>query len=90
MRAWHRLIWRNPRYLHIVRGSPCSGGHVVYSIPCLPILRRQRRPPAASRGLQSQQFHANAGNPEDGGAVIADQLARATDQDRRQGREPRS
>ena len=54
------------------------------------ILRRQRRPPPAPRaGLQSRQFHADAGDAEDGGAVVADQLAREADQDRRQGREPR-
>jgi hypothetical protein len=40
-------------------------------------------------GLQSRQFHADAGDAEDGGAVVADQLAREADQDRRQGREPR-
>jgi hypothetical protein len=35
------------------------------------------------------KFHADAGDTEDGGAVVADQLAREADQDRRQGREPR-
>ncbi|TMJ44406.1 MAG: hypothetical protein E6G90_17055 [Alphaproteobacteria bacterium] len=55
-----------------------------------PILRRQRRPPPAPRaGLQSRQFHADAGDAKDGGTVVADQLAREADQDRRQGREPR-
>jgi hypothetical protein len=37
-----------------------------------PILRRQRRPPPAPRaGLQSRQFHADAGDAEDRGAVVA-------------------
>src|SRR6478736_6345460 len=45
--------------------------------------------PAPRAGLQSRQFHADAGDAEDGGAVVADQLAREADQDRRQGREPR-
>src|SRR5271165_4009809 len=58
--------------------------------PVVPILRRQRRPPPAPRaGLQSRQFHADAGDAEDGGAVVADQPAREADQDRCQGREPR-
>jgi len=39
--------------------------------------------------LQSRQFHADAGDAEDGGAVVANQLVREADQDRRQGREPR-
>ena len=34
-------------------------------------------------------FHADAGDAEDGGAVVADQPAREADQDRRQGRQPR-
>src|SRR6202049_3996757 len=56
----------------------------------MPILRCQRRPlPAPRSGLQSRQFHADAGHAEDGGAVVADQLAREADQDRRQGRQPR-
>ena len=44
--------------------------------PVMPILRRQRgAPPAPRAGLQSRQFHADAGDAEDGGAVVADQLA---------------
>jgi hypothetical protein len=44
------------------------------------IRRRHHRPPPAPRA---------AGDAEDGGAVVADQLAREADRDRRQGREPR-
>jgi hypothetical protein len=33
-------------------------------------------PPTPRAGLQSRQFHADAGDAEDGGAVVADQLAR--------------
>jgi hypothetical protein len=54
-------------------------------------LCRQRGPPPAScTGLQSRQFHANPGDAKDDGAVVADQPAREVDQDRRQGRQPRS
>jgi uncharacterized membrane protein len=35
------------------------------------------------------EFHADAGDAEDSGAMVADQLAREAYQDRRQGREPR-
>ena len=55
----------------------------------MPHLRRQRRPPPAPRScLQPWQFHADAGDAEDGGAVVADQPAREADQDRREGRQP--
>jgi Transposase DDE domain group 1 len=54
-------------------------------------LRRQRRAPSASRPrLQPRKFHADAGNAEGGGAVVADQPAREADQDWREGRQPRS
>jgi hypothetical protein len=50
-------------------------------------LCRQRGSPAAScTGLQSRQFHANPGDAKDREAVVADQLAREADQDRREGR----
>jgi hypothetical protein len=39
--------------------------------------------------LQSRQFHANAGDARDRRAVVADQLAREADQDRRQGGQSR-
>src|SRR5271168_4153470 len=56
----------------------------------MPHLRRQRRPPSTScTRLQSGQLHADAGDVEDGGAVVADQLAREADQNRREGRQPR-
>jgi hypothetical protein len=57
----------------------------------MPHLYRQRRsPPAPCSGLQSWQFHADAGDAEDRGPVVADQLAREADQDRREGRQPRT
>jgi hypothetical protein len=40
-------------------------------------------PSASCPGLQSRQFHADAGDAEDGRAVVADQPAREADQDRR-------
>jgi hypothetical protein len=47
--------------------------------------------PSAPRScLQPRQFHADARDAEDGGAVVADQPAREADQDRREGRQPRS
>src|SRR6266852_1437172 len=57
--------------------------------PVMPLLRRQRGAPSASCPcLQSRQFHADAGDAEDGGAVVANQPAREADQDRRKGGEP--
>jgi len=41
-------------------------------------------------GLQPRQLHADAGDAQDGGAVVADQPAREVDQDRREGRQPRA
>ena len=38
---------------------------------------------SSTRWLQSRQFHADAGDAEDRGAVVADQPAREADQDRR-------
>jgi hypothetical protein len=56
--------------------------------PIVPLLRRQRGPPSVARaGLQSRQLHADAGDAEDGGAVVADQPAGEADRDRRQGRQ---
>jgi hypothetical protein len=56
----------------------------------MPFLRRQRRPSSAPRtGLQPRQFHADAGDAQNGRAVAANQPAREVDQDRRQGGEPR-
>ena len=55
----------------------------------VPHLRRQYRPPSASRPrLQLGQLYAHAGAAENDGAVVADQPAREADQDRRQGRQP--
>jgi hypothetical protein len=54
-------------------------------------LRRQRgSPPASCTGLQSRKFHVNPGDAKDREAVVADQLAREADQDRREGCLPRS
>ena len=58
--------------------------------PVVPFLRRQRGPSSVARaGLQSRQLHADAGDAEDRGAVVADQPAGKIDQDRREGRQPR-
>jgi len=55
----------------------------------MPDLCRQRRPPSTScAGVQPGQFHAHAGDAEDGGAVVVDQPAREADQDRCEGRQP--
>ena len=57
----------------------------------MPDLRRQCRSPSAPRAcVQPRQLHAHAGDAEDGAAVVADQPARKAEQDRREGREPRS
>jgi len=44
--------------------------------------------PRAEAG-QSRQFHADSGDAEDVGAVVAYELARDPDQDQRRGLEPR-
>jgi hypothetical protein len=45
----------------------------------VPLLCRQRGSPSAPRpGVQPWQFHADAGDAQGGGAVVADQLARAS------------
>src|SRR6266850_6398694 len=54
------------------------------------LCRQRGSPPASCAGLQSRQFHANPGDAKDRGAVVVDQLAREADQDRREGRPPRS
>src|SRR5271169_5123207 len=54
------------------------------------LCRQRGSPPASCAGLQSWQFHANPGDAKDRGAVVADQLAREADQDRREGRQPRT
>jgi hypothetical protein len=52
----------------------------------MPHVRRQRRPPSASCArLQPRQLHADAGDPQVGGAVVADRRSREADQDWRQG-----
>src|SRR6266516_3910299 len=53
------------------------------------LVRRQRRPAsAACAGLQSRQLHADAGSARGGQAVVADEPAGKTREDRRQGRVP--
>jgi len=40
------------------------------------LLRRERRPPSIARArLQSRLLHAGTGDAQDGGTVVADQLA---------------
>ena len=52
----------------------------------LPHIRCQRRPPSITRArLQPCQLHADAGDAQGGGTVVADQPAREADQDRRKG-----
>jgi hypothetical protein len=56
----------------------------------LPDLLRQRRAPSAPRPrVQPRQLHADAGDAQDGAAVVTDQPAREADQDRREGGELR-
>jgi hypothetical protein len=56
--------------------------------------KRRGRGRDRARGLHALaynlgKFHADAGDAQDGTAVVADQPAGEADQDRRQGREPR-
>jgi hypothetical protein len=60
---------------HIAIETDDYAGALANFNKVMPILRRQRRPPPAPRsGLQSRQFHADAGDAEDGGAVVVDSL----------------
>jgi Transposase DDE domain group 1 len=45
---------------------------------------------ASQMGRFETQLHADAGDAEVGGALVADQPAREADQDRREGRQPRA
>jgi hypothetical protein len=55
------------------------------------LVRRQRRPsPASCTGLQSRQLPAHASNAGADQGLVADESERETDQDRREGGEPRS
>jgi hypothetical protein len=55
----------------------------------MPILCCQRCPPSAPRPrLQPGQFHADAGDAQHGGGMVADQPAREANQDRREGCQP--
>jgi len=58
-----------------------SSGRACHAVPSLPTPSAF----APRAGLQPRQFHADAGDAEDRGAVVADQPAREADQDRRQG-----
>jgi hypothetical protein len=56
----------------------------------MPFLRGQRRASSAPCArLQPRQLHADVGDAQGGGVVVADQPVREADQDRRQGGEPR-
>jgi hypothetical protein len=53
----------------------------------MPHLCRQRRASPAPRAcLQPRQLHADAGDADGGGALVADQPVREADQDRGEGR----
>jgi hypothetical protein len=82
----HRL--QPPRHLRAV--DQRRQGRDQVDPPVVPLLRRQRGSPSVARArLQPRQLHADAGDAEDGGAVVADQPAGEADQDRRQGGLPR-
>jgi hypothetical protein len=70
--------------------SRMRGRHFRFICRCCRAARQRRPPPAPRVGLKSRQLHADAGDAEDRGAVVVDQPAREADQDRRQGRQPRS
>jgi len=57
-------------------------------LSCRTFARQRRPPPAPCARLQSRQPHADAGDAQGGGAVVADQPAREANQDRREGRQP--
>jgi hypothetical protein len=82
--AERRRLLQSPRHLRAVHQRGQGRDQVDPAV--VPILRREcRPPPVACAGVQPWQFHADAGDAEDGGAVVADQPAREADQDRRQG-----
>src|ERR1700730_15743460 len=69
-----RCLLQPPRHLRAVHQR--RQGRDQVDPPVVPLLRCQCRPPPAPRaGLQSRQLHADAGDAEDRGAVVADQLA---------------
>jgi hypothetical protein len=85
-RADRRLL-QPPRHLRAVHQRGQERDQVDPAV--VPFLRRQCGSPAAScPGVQPWQFHADAGDAQDGGAVVADQSARKADPDRRKGRQP--
>ena len=56
----------------------------------MPLIRRQRRPPSASRPcIQSRQLPAYARDARVDQGLVADEPTGKADQDRREGREPR-
>src|SRR5438132_7865869 len=78
-----------PRHLRAIHQRGQGRDQVDPAV--VPFLRRQRgSPPAPCLGLQPLQFHADAGDAQDRGTVVADQLAGEADQDRRQGGQPRA
>ena len=88
-RRARRCLLQPPGHLRAVHQG--RQGRDQVDPPVVPLLRGQCRPPPASCPcLQPWQLHADAGDAEDGGAVVGDQPARVADQDRREGRQPRS
>ncbi len=85
----HRRLLQPPRHLRAVHQG--GQGRDQMDPAVMPILRCQRgSPPAPCPGLQPRQFHADAGDAQDRGTVVADQLAGEADQDWRQGGQPRA
>src|SRR5712691_4409287 len=86
--AYRRLL-QPPRHLRAVHQRGQGRSQVDAAV--MPFLRRQRGSPSAPcPGVQPWEFHADAGDTQDRGAMVADQPAGEADQDRRQGGEPRA
>src|SRR6266851_431381 len=84
----HRRLLQPPRHLRAVHQR--RQGRDQMDAAVVPFLCRQRGSPSAScSGVQPRQFHADPGDAEDRGAVVADQPAREAHQNRREGRQPR-
>jgi hypothetical protein len=65
-------------------------GHDPMDPAVMPLIRRQRRPPSASRPcIQSRQLPAHARDARVDQGLVADEPEEKADQDRREGREPR-
>src|SRR5271166_4472376 len=83
--SWPSTISAAPRSSGSRKGRQQSGGRACHAVLSLPT----RFAFSSMPGLQSRQFHANAGDAQGGGAMVADQPAGKADQDRRQGGQPR-